>query len=66
MPALAGSSAAPHVTTRNARWQASHDKALAMLGDNVQVTPYVDQPELIDDSARDVSGIMMARRENRG
>jgi hypothetical protein len=50
LPARAASSGAPSFTTRNARWQAAYDKALAVLAGNVQVMPYVDKPVLIEGS----------------
>jgi len=50
-PSVSGvASDAPVFRTGNARWQAAYDKALDVLGRNVQVMPYVTKPVLIEGS----------------
>ncbi|MFT4077066.1 MAG: alpha-L-rhamnosidase [Asticcacaulis sp.] len=56
-PALAQPSIQPQYSTRNARWQAAYDKALAVLAANVQLVPRYSGPVLIEGA--DYAGIWM-------
>ena len=49
--ARAQADAAPQFSTRDARWQAAYDRALAVLAANVQILPRFAKPVLIEGAA---------------